>query len=155
MLGRNGRLSSFINIVSDIFDFYNSLDLCDLNVISTDEILRIIRGNLSEERKNIIIDAFVKIDFNRKGFTEITYLKSIYNSSQHPEVKMGRKTENEISNLIKKEFSYENFVKINDNNIKVTLFADVHNNEIANNVIRRVNEYTNNLKYVTVKFDTK
>lgn len=66
-----------------------------------------------------------------------------------------RKRENEISNLIKKEFSYENFVKINDNNIKVTLFADVHNNEIANNVIRRVNEYTNNLKYVTVKFDTK
>ena len=86
-----------INIdINSIFDFYNSLDLCDLNGISTDEILRVIRGNISDERKMKIIDAFARIDSNRKGFTEITYLKSLYNAKEHPEVKMGRKNENEI-----------------------------------------------------------
>ena len=144
---QNSILETNINIdTNSIFDFYNSLDLCDLNVISTDEILRIIRGNLSEERKNIIIDAFVKIDFNRKGFTEITYLKSIYNSSQHPEVKMGRKTENEIFGEFVYTFdifinykektsqcSFEDFIEYYSG-----ISASIENNQYFNDMIEGV-----------------
>ena len=85
-----------------ILDFYNFLDLCDSNNIATDEILRIIRGNISEERKMIIIEAFARIDYGMKGFVEISYLKSLYNAKEHPDVKMGKKNENDVLN----EFNY-------------------------------------------------
>ena len=143
----NSILETNINIdINSIFDFYNSLDLCDLNVISTDEILRVIRGNLSEERKMIIIEAFAKIDFNRKGFTEITYLKSIYNSSEHPEVKMGRKTENEIFGEFVYTFdifinykektsqcSFEDFIEYYSG-----ISASIENNQYFNDMIHGV-----------------
>ena len=159
----NSILETNINIdTNSIFDFYNSLDLCDLNVISTDEILRIIRGNLSEERKMIIIEAFAKIDFNRKGFTEITYLKSIYNSSEHPEVKMGRKTENEIFGEFVYTFdifinykektsqcSFEDFIEYYSG-----ISASIENNQYFNDMIEGVwnmenvnNSYFNSNNY--------
>ena len=85
-----------------ILDFFSFLDLCDSNSIATDEILRIIRGNISEERKMVIIEAFARLDYEMKGFVEISYLKSLYNAKEHPDCKMGKKNENDIIN----EFNY-------------------------------------------------
>ena len=101
-----------------IYSFYNYLDLCNYNYVSADEILRIIRGILPEERKIKIIEAFIRIDLDKKGFTEIIFLKNIYNAQEHPEVKMGRKNENEIYN----EFIYtlDCFINYKENSTQLS-----------------------------------
>ena len=80
----------------DIKDFFILLDLSEQNKVSTDEILRLIRGYLSERRKMIIVEKFAKIDSEKKGFCEINLIKSFYNPNQHPDVLMGKKRESEI-----------------------------------------------------------
>ena len=66
-----------------------------------------------------------------------------------------KKVENEITSLLKKELNYDAFVKINDNNITVTIFTEAHNNEIANKIINKVRDHVKSDIYITIKFDQK
>ena len=77
-------------------DFFFIIDICDENNVSTDEILRLIKGPLSERRKMLIVNQFAMIDKERLGYCPIGLLKSLYKADEHPEVKMGRKTPNEV-----------------------------------------------------------
>lgn len=77
-------------------DFFAFVDLYDENAASTEEILRLIKGPLSEKRKLAIVNQFALIDTERKGFCAIALLKKLFNSAEHPEVKSGRRTQNEI-----------------------------------------------------------
>ena len=43
-----------------------------------------------------MIKAFKKLDRDNSGVVEINDLKGVYNAKQHPDVKSGRKTEDEI-----------------------------------------------------------
>jgi Ca2+-binding EF-hand superfamily protein len=43
-----------------------------------------------------VIKAFKKLDRDNSGVVEINDLKGVYNAKQHPDVKSGRKTEDEI-----------------------------------------------------------
>jgi len=55
--------------------------------------------------------------------------------------------------IIKEEFTYDSFVKINNNNITVVIESEKHDYELANKIIRRIsNEFSDN-KYITVKFN--
>lgn len=57
-----------------------------------------------------------------------------------------------IIKLIKEKYQLEAFVKIDGNNINVTIGSTKHDNVLANNIIRSIQElYTDN-KYITVKF---
>ena len=62
-------------------------------------------------------------------------------------------TEQEIEKLIKKEFNYESFVKINADSITVVIDGDEHDYELANKIIRKVQEKFDKNKYITVKFN--
>ena len=44
----------------------------------------------------MVIKAFKKLDRDNSGVVEINDLKGVYNAKQHPDVKSGRKTEDEI-----------------------------------------------------------
>ena len=77
-------------------DFFAFVDLYDENAASTEEILRLVKGPLSEKRKLAIVNQFALIDTERKGFCAIALLKKLFNSAEHPEVKSGRRTQNEI-----------------------------------------------------------
>lgn len=77
-------------------DFFSFIDICDENAASTEEILRLLKGSLSEKRKIAIVNQFALIDKERKGFCPIALLKKIFNSNEHPDVKAGRKSQNEI-----------------------------------------------------------
>ena len=59
----------------------------------------------------------------------------------------------EIEKLIKKEFNYESFVKIENDSISIVIQEKNHNKEIANKIIRKVQELINTKKYITVKFN--
>ncbi len=99
----------------DIKDFFTLIDLSEQNKVSTDEILRLIKGYLSERRKMIIVEKFAKMDSDRKGYCEINIIKNFFNPNQHPDVLMGKKRENEI---------YEEFIYTFDT---FTSYKEKHN----------------------------
>lgn len=73
-----------------------------------------------------------------------------YNSLQTLNSNKGKETQ--IEELIKKEFTFNSFVKIKNDHINITISSDEHNAEIANNVIRKVQELYENRMYITIKF---
>ena len=64
--------------------------------ISYDEFLRMVIGEMNHPRKNLVKRAFDKIDRNRNGIVELDDLKGVYNAKNHPDVKLGKKTEDEV-----------------------------------------------------------
>jgi Ca2+-binding EF-hand superfamily protein len=64
--------------------------------ISYDEFLRMVIGEMNNTRRALVKKAFDKIDKNRNGIVEIDDLKGVYNAKNHPDVKLGKKTEEEV-----------------------------------------------------------
>ena len=60
--------------------------------------------------------------------------------------------EEEIENIIRDEFSYQSFVKINNDTISITISNKTHDIDIANKIIRRIMSMYSEKMYVTVKF---
>ncbi len=60
--------------------------------------------------------------------------------------------EEELELKIKKDYNLNSFIKINNNQIKVTIASNEHSNELANNIIRSIQEEFTEKKYITVKF---
>ena len=51
---------------------------------------------MNDFRKKIVMAAFKKIDRDGSGILDINDIKGVYNARSHPEVKSGKKTEDEI-----------------------------------------------------------
>ena len=64
--------------------------------ISYDEFLRIIRGEMNSFRKSIAMKAYNIMDSDKSGQLDINDIRQTYNAKQHPDVKSGKKTEDEI-----------------------------------------------------------
>lgn len=65
-----------------------------------------------------------------------------------------KKSESEkIKQIITEKFNYDNFVKINNDTINITIASKEHNKEIANNIIKEVQKLYDKQKYITVKFE--
>lgn len=64
--------------------------------IDYEEFLRAIRGNMNENRKKICLQAFDKMDKNKNGIIEIEDIAGTYSAKFHPDVKAGKKSEDEI-----------------------------------------------------------
>jgi Ca2+-binding EF-hand superfamily protein len=58
--------------------------------------LRTIRGPLSEGRKKWVNLAFKKLDKTGDGVINLDDLRGVYNAKNHPDVKAGKKTEDDI-----------------------------------------------------------
>ena len=56
------------------------------------EFLIGVRGELNERRKKFVRMAFNLLDTDRSGFITVEEMMDIYDFSQHPEVKTGKKT---------------------------------------------------------------
>ena len=154
----NSLLESNIFLNMDLIkDFFFILDLCDSNSISTNELLRLIRGNLNEKRKNLITEQFNNINTKNEKWISTIYLKSIYNNKEHPEVIIGRKNENEIFtefnytldiflNIKKREnkINYKDFIEY-----YIPISSSIDNDNYFENMIKGVwniyNPYNNKL----------
>jgi Ca2+-binding EF-hand superfamily protein len=64
--------------------------------IDFDEFMRFIRGELNAFRKNLINQAYGKLDVNKDGLVKLDDIAEIYDASKHPDVMDGKKTENEV-----------------------------------------------------------
>ena len=51
---------------------------------------------MNQFRKNFVKRAFDKLDKNKNGTIEIDDIKDVYNAKNHPDVKLGKKTEEEV-----------------------------------------------------------
>lgn len=60
--------------------------------------------------------------------------------------------ESELEQKIKKEYNLDSFIKIENNQIKVTVKCDKHSYELANNIIRSIQEEYEEKMYISVKF---
>lgn len=96
-----------------------------------------------DELQSVLLDSEATLEEKNNAYDE---LEGISN----------RKTkENELTEIIKKEYKYDNFVKISDNQVSVVISSNEHNNEIANKIIKTVQEKFKENVYVTVKFSAK
>lgn len=64
--------------------------------IDYDEFVRCVRGPMSTKRVRLVERAFAKLDKDGNGTIEAEDLKGVYNAKNHPDVKSGKKTEEEV-----------------------------------------------------------
>lgn len=64
--------------------------------IDYNEFLRTIRGEMNAGRRALAIRAFTLLDKTGDGVIALEDIKGVYNARNHPDVKMGKKTEDEI-----------------------------------------------------------
>ncbi len=67
-------------------------------------------------------------------------------------INMNKGLEEKIQENIKQTINYDSFVKINGEQINVVVASKDHNTEIANKIIRLVQNEFETKKYITVKF---
>lgn len=141
--------------------YYFSSDQTSLNVSKN------LTGKSYTANKNNVEDnlSVLKVTDDESTVGKIDELQSILLDSESTleekndayeklEVIGNSKTkEEQIERFIDNEFNYKSFVKINDNHINIVLKSNVHNTEIANNVIRKVQEELNENVYVSIKFE--
>ena len=60
--------------------------------------------------------------------------------------------EKKLEEKIKKEYNLDSFIQINNNQIKVVVKSNEHNYELANNIIRSIQEEYEEKMYISVKF---
>ena len=80
----------------DLKILFNYANKNDNDILSTGQLINIIKGTLNEQRKLYIIEVFSKIDTEQKKKISIQLLKNMFNAKKHPEVINGTKSKEEI-----------------------------------------------------------
>lgn len=113
--------------------------------------------------ENSILTA-LRIEAEEKVSSELSELQEILvNAEATPEEKNNayekikninnvRTEEEKLEKQIMDNYSLKSFVKIDGNQIRVVIESDKHDSEVANNIIRKIQENYDIDKYITVKF---
>jgi Ca2+-binding EF-hand superfamily protein len=80
----------------DVAKIFRQFDRDGNGEINYDEFLRSIVGRMNDKRKMIVTLAFKKFDSDSNGSINIEDLKGKYNAKNHPDVKMGKKSEEDV-----------------------------------------------------------
>ncbi len=81
---------------NEIKILFNAFDIDGSGCVDYNEFLREVRGEMNGYRKKITLQAFDKLDADRSGIIEIAEVKALYNCKNHPDVKSGKKTEEDV-----------------------------------------------------------
>ena len=110
--------------------------LASMKVANEEEVLAKM-----EEYQNILLDEKSSSEEKNDAYDNLKQLNN------------NKGKEEEIDKRIKQTYNLDSFTKIKDNQINVVVSSDKHDNEIANNIIRTVQELFDNKMYITVKFE--
>jgi len=99
---------------------FGSFDRDGQGSIDYDEFLRCIRGEMNERRKQICLQAFNKLDRDNSGILDINDIKYIYNAKNHPEVRAGKKTEEEIFGEFLETFETHHNIRTGSRDRRIT-----------------------------------
>lgn len=102
---------------------------------SFDEFIRNVVGEMNDFRRNIVWQAFRKLDKDGSGEIEKNDITGVYDASHHPEVREGKKTEEDVLTDFLDTFEiHSSLLHPGDYNHKVTFdeFCEYYNNISAN-----------------------
>ena len=117
--------------VNALFDYF---DVDSNGTISYDEFLRSIRGPMNMARKKMVAQAYKKLDKDGNGWIDINDVRGVYKADKHPDVKSGKKTEDQILQEFLETFETAHAMRNNDApNYVVTKeeFEEYYNNVSA------------------------
>jgi Ca2+-binding EF-hand superfamily protein len=116
----------------DIKAVFNEFDSDRSGSISYDEFLRGVCGEMNDFRMALAKRAFKLMDKDNSGVIDIADLKGVYNAKFHPDVKSGKKTEDEVLAEFLDTFEYHfnllNSNKSKDRSISVEEWIEYYNN---------------------------
>lgn len=90
--------------------------------------------------KQILTDLNVSIEDKNKAFENLKALNEV------------KGKESKLEDILNKKFSVSSFVKIDDDQVRVVIGSDEHSKELANNIMRTVQDDFDNKMYISVKF---
>ena len=120
-----------ISITQDeLIILFNLFDKNGNGVIEYEEFINQLRGPMNQKRKDILIKAFNKLDIDKSGFIEMDEIKHSYSAKNNPEVKSGKKTEEEVYTEFMDTFRANHILKSGPRSKRVTFeeFVDYYNN---------------------------
>ena len=120
-----------INLSNDeILLLFNLFDKNGNGVIEYNEFVNKLRGPMNEKRKDIVTRAFTKLDIDKSGFIDMDEIKHSYNAKNNPDVKTGKKTEEEVYTEFMETFKANHILKSGPRSKRVTFeeFMDYYNN---------------------------
>lgn len=107
-----------------------------LQVASDESVLKEMN-----EYQNILLDDTATIEEKNDAYNA---LQALSNSKSECE---------KIKKMITEKFKYDSFIKIDGDAISITIASKEHSKEIANKIIREVQNMYDKQKYITVKFE--
>ena len=132
------------------------------NDYTTQEVSKTEEPTVNVEESNIL--TALRIESEEQVSSELEELQAILvNADASPEEKNLayekikninniRTEEEKIEKQINETFNLKAFVKINGDQIRVVISSDKHDTELANNIIRKIQENYEQNKYISVKF---
>lgn len=132
------------------------------NDYTTQEVAKTEEPAVNVEESNIL--TALRIESEEQVSSELEELQAILvNADASPEEKNLayekikninniRTEEEKLEKEINETFNLKAFVKINGDQIRVVISSDKHDNELANNIIRKIQENYEQNKYISVKF---
>lgn len=135
----NNELSEFVSNVdtTDTTLVVNeSTELVALRIQNDEEILESIN-----ELQSIILDSATDLQAKNEAYDKLMNIND------------NKTTQESLEKLIKEEFGYDSFVKVNGDSVTVIVDSNEHDYNLANDIIRCVSSYFKTDKYISVKFN--
>ena len=120
----------------------------DTTTIEESDSLTALRVSVEEEReeektelKKTMTNENATTDEKNNAYEQLKYLSEVEGQ------------EEKIEKKIKETYKLDNFVKIDNNQVKVVAVSEKHDTTLANNIMRSVQENFNSKMIITVKFE--
>jgi len=118
----------------DIERLFQALDRDRSGTIDYDELIRAVRGPMNNARKALVSKAWDKLDRDGSGIIDINDVRGVYDARGHPDVRAGKKTEDEILGEFLETFeTHHNISDLSQRDRRVTKeeFEEYYNNVSA------------------------
>ena len=113
----------------DIKSLFNYFDKEKTGFVNYVNFINAIRGPMNNKRVDIVKEAYKKLDIDKSGQIKLSEIKTQFNAKKDPDVKSGRKTEEEVYTDFVESFLMNHENRVGPRNKRVTLdeFLDYYN----------------------------
>ena len=114
----------------EILKIFNQFDTNGDGIIEYEEFIKEVRGPMNSKRKAVVTQAFNKLDIDGSGFIDMNEIKHTYNAKNNPDVRQGKKTEEDVYTEFMETFQANHLLKAGPRTKRVTYeeFLDYYNN---------------------------
>lgn len=118
-------------------NLFKSIDTNRSGQVSFDEFIRVVVGDMNEFRQQLVKRAFNKLDRSRDGIIDMGEFANHYNGASHPDVRSGKKTEEQVLSEFMDTFETHHVLLTgenagDDNKITLDEFIEYYNNVSVN-----------------------